>query len=93
MKPKGGECRNKLRKHLIFIVSEILLFLVTTSELVSTSPPLWDGMMPSGASPNRRKDAAATKLAHCYLKPRAGAQTAPRFRGKREHHIKRSFKN
>ncbi|MBD5115973.1 MAG: hypothetical protein HDT48_00465 [Ruminococcaceae bacterium] len=38
--------------------------------------PLWDGMKPSGASPNRRKDAAATKLALCYLKPRAGAQTA-----------------
>ena len=39
VKPKGGECRNKLRSHLIFIISEIILFLVTNSELVSTSPP------------------------------------------------------
>ena len=47
VKPKGGECRNKLRKHLIFIVSEILLFLVTTSELVSTSPPFGVALSPA----------------------------------------------
>ncbi|MBD5103792.1 MAG: hypothetical protein HDT47_02890, partial [Ruminococcaceae bacterium] len=47
---------------------------------------LWDGRMPSGASPNRRMDAAATKLALCYLKPRAGAQIAPSSRLKRTSH-------
>ena len=47
VKPKGGECRNKLRKHLIFIVSEILLFLVTTSELVSTSPSFGVALSPA----------------------------------------------
>ena len=39
VKPKGGECRNKLRKHLIFFVLEFKLLFITFSELVSTSPP------------------------------------------------------
>ncbi|MBD5117274.1 MAG: hypothetical protein HDT48_07215 [Ruminococcaceae bacterium] len=68
---------------LNLFVLEFKLLFITFSELVSTSPPLWDGRTPSGASPNRRKDAAATKLALCYLKPRAGAQTAPRFEDKK----------
>ncbi|MBD5115130.1 MAG: hypothetical protein HDT46_08010 [Ruminococcaceae bacterium] len=86
MKPKGGECRNKLRKHLAFLYFKIAAFIHHFFGACFDFAPLWDGMKPSGASPNRRKDAAATKLALCYFKPRAGAHTALAFRVKRTPH-------
>ena len=61
VKPKGGECRNKLRKHLVFIYFKIEAVIYHFFGACFDFAPLW-----------------------CRLKPRAGAQIAPRFQEKEQ---------